>query len=470
MKVYGFLAAALGVFGFSSAAGAFDTGHHSDLTRAALSEFRMSEDAIQTAQLENWLVDYYTNQPGTGLGDDLEKLHFDNLTTTNRVRNYWGRLTVNTKKAVEAAAREGNSTRVVALIGMSLHAVQDFYTHSNWVETHPGFSGAYSTRTWFDFPVPDTSTSLFTGEYPNHYPIRKTDHGTYTNLKSMNHDSYIRPRWDDAYVYAYSASVQWVSGIEKWVSAVDPSVWSKARDLSLSTKNQNALQTDLRAAYRVSEWVSDSKNDGHWKGNGSGSATAFGSFTASWAVGIDSIFVEHFKNQKWHKALTENLMVDLPPETPVPAMPSKPLYKKAIRVRTTLVEELPVGFFESKIDVGGSPDFFARVTIDGVPFIEAMQIDKSSITPSWWSIKFVDIGASDVAIRYELFDEDSSDEVCDINPASGKQTLDFSLSSGGRVSGDISGSAGKRITSEGATPDGSRARVKLVIDSRDLMQ
>ncbi len=461
---------ALGLLGLSSPSQAFDTGHHSDLTRAALSEFQMNENAIQTAQVENWLVDYYTNQAGAGLSGDLEKLHFDNLTTTPKVRNYWGRLTVNTQRAVEAAAREGNSTRVVALIGMSLHAVQDFYTHSNWVETRPGFSGAYSTRTWFDFPPPDTATTLVTGAYPNQKPIRKTDHGGY-GKSGMNHDSYVRDRWDDAYVYAYSASVQWVSAIRQWVSAIDPGVWASARGLTLTLANEKALQNDLRAAYRISEWIHLFGSEGHWKGNGSASVTDYGAFNASWTL-FDSVFVEHFKNQKWHLSLTNNLTGETPPETPVPSIPSQPLRKKAIRVRTTLVEELPVGFFESKIDVAGRPDFFARVTIDGIPFIEAMQLDKSSITPDWLSIKFVDIGTSDVAIRYELFDEDSADEVCDINPARAKQALDFSLAlgTGGRVSGDISGSVGKKITSEGATPDGSRARVKLLIDSRELMQ
>ena len=354
-------------------------------------------------------------------------------------------------------------------MGMSLHAVQDFYTHSNWVETQPASPGGYATRTWFDATPGPSVTNLVTGEYPNHSPIRATDHGDYGS--GMNHDSYVRPRWDEAYVYAYSASRQWVSAIERWVSAVDPGVWASARGLALSPGNRSALNADLLAAYRISEWVATPGADGHWKGSGSGSLAEFGAFTVGWMASSDSIFTNHFKTQKWHQLLTNNLSGVAPPNVSVPSVPSQTLRKKAIRVRTTSVEELPVGFFESKIDVLGKPDFFAKVTIDGQTFVEAMQIDRSSINPSWQSIKFVDSASSRASIRYELFDEDATgDEVCDIHPAGGRQRLDFSLSllGFGSITGDLSGRAGATLTSEGAKPDGARARVRLVIDSRDL--
>lgn len=41
----------------SASARAFDTGHHSDLTRSALQEEGFGETAIQVGQMENWLVD-----------------------------------------------------------------------------------------------------------------------------------------------------------------------------------------------------------------------------------------------------------------------------------------------------------------------------------------------------------------------------------------------------------------------------
>jgi hypothetical protein len=468
MRIFGTLLALVGCLSVVGSARAFDTGHHYDLTREALSEHRMSEHAIQIAQVENWLVDYYSNQPAAGMEADLARLHFDNLTTTGQVRNYWGNLTVNTKRAVEKAARDDDAMQVLALIGMSLHAVQDFYTHSNWVETHSTFSDAYSTRTWFDVPPPLTATALVTGAYPNQKPVLRTDHGNYA--AGMNHDSYVRPRWDEAYVYAYSASVQWVAAIERWVSAIDPRVWNDARRMSLdSTRDITALRKDRAAAYKISEWVATPGNDGHWKGNGSGSGAEWGKYVAGWAGGADSRFVNHFKSRQWHKLLTEGLTGATPPDVPVPSVPARLLSKRAVRVRTTMVEELPVDFFEARMDVAGRPDFVAQVTIEGQTFVEAMQIDKSSITPSWWSIKFVDRGLEKASISYELFDEDSTNEVCDVNPTGGKQKLDFSLSLfGGSVSGDLSGTAGKRLGSEGTKPDKNRARIILIVDSRDL--
>jgi hypothetical protein len=465
--------ALLGALGLSSVSYAFDTGHHSDLTREAMSEFRMSEDAIQTAQIENWLVDYYTNQPTIRLGSDLEKLHFDRLTTTDQVRNYWGHLTVNTKSAIEGATRARNPTKVVALIGMSLHAVQDFYTHSNWVETQRPVADStnYLTRTWFDAPPLIGATAPVTGDYPNHTPIARTDHGTYTT--GMNHDSYVRPRWDEAYVYAYSASRQWIAAIEQWVNAIDPAMWILVRNFALTRTDRQALQTDLLAAYRVSEWVATPGNNGHWKGSGSGNVGEWAGFLRLWTDSIDSIFVEHFKNQRWHQLLTGGLTGATAPIGTVPTVPSQRFQKKAVRVRTTLVEELSVGALEARIDVGGSPDFLARITIENQTFIETMQLDRTSIAPSWWTIKFVDRSLARTNIRYELFDEDNNgDEVCDINPSSSKQRLDFSLSlffGGGSVSGDISGSGGSSIVSQGAAPNGARAKVRLVIDFCEMM-
>jgi hypothetical protein len=132
---------------------AFDTGHHSDLTKEALQDQGFGETAIQTVQVQNWLVDYFSSSPTSSIEGDVAKLHFDNLFTTEQIRNYWGRLTVNTRSAVQQAAREKDTLKLLTILGISLHAVQDFYSHSNWVETHPrSTSGPYRPETWFDSP------------------------------------------------------------------------------------------------------------------------------------------------------------------------------------------------------------------------------------------------------------------------------------------------------------------------------
>src|SRR5262249_2923652 len=131
-------------------AGAFDTGHHADLTREVLKEQGFSQGASDAVVVENWLVDYFVNDPVSPLQKDCDVLHFDNAQSTTAIRNYWGRLTVNSRKAVEDAAREKDALKLLTLLGVSLHAVQDFYTHSNWVETHPRASAdPYRSETWF---------------------------------------------------------------------------------------------------------------------------------------------------------------------------------------------------------------------------------------------------------------------------------------------------------------------------------
>jgi hypothetical protein len=454
---------------------AFDTGHHSDLTREALADFGFSENAIKMGQLENWLVDYYSSQPlFPGLESDLAKLHFDALDDTTKVRNYWSNLTVNTQKAITQAAMENNPKKVLALIGMSLHAVQDFYTHSNWVETQPAATGnAFRTRTWFDAAASTTSL-VRTGTYPNHDPIVATDHGNYD--AGMNHDSYNRPRWDESYVYAYSGSRQWVGAIEQWVNTARPGLWTQVRNIALTGQESSDLGRDLVAAYRISEWIRTPGNNGHWKGKGSGSVGEFAAFTAGWMASRDSIYVEHFKNQKWHQALTNGLTGNTAPAGALPTVPpSTPSNKTAVIVRTTKIDELPVGVFELKIDSpGGTADFFANITINGQNFVETMLNDQVNPSPAWYTIKFVPSNQGSVAIRYQLVDEDGGlagdDDICDINPAGNKRELDFTLNTANQsLSGDVSGihnSDAIAVVSAGGQSD--RVRIRFFVTTRPL--
>src|SRR5262249_25419335 len=88
---------------------AFDTGHHSDMTRAALSRRGFSDHAIKVVQLANWLTDYVTNTPtnfNANLTRQMEDLHFDNLDTTAKVENYWRNLAANTSAEVRSLMKD----------------------------------------------------------------------------------------------------------------------------------------------------------------------------------------------------------------------------------------------------------------------------------------------------------------------------------------------------------------------------
>lgn len=474
---------------------AFDTGHHSDLTKEALQDQGFGETAIQTVQVQNWLVDYFSSSPTSSIEGDVAKLHFDNLFTTEQIRNYWGRLTVNTRSAVQQAAREKDTLKLLTILGISLHAVQDFYSHSNWVETHPrSTSGPYRPETWFDSP---SGTGLYTGYYPNNKKPTGgiVCHGDYTS--GLNKDSYARqlpipvnpqpkdchkePRdWQTAYVFAYAGSCQWVNAVRTWVNEIDPKVWRSVQTYSLGSADRSALNFDLEAAYRLSEWVAFSEN-GHWKGNGSGSAAEFAAFATRWTSATDSRFVKEFKVRRIHRllinGLTSNGATISPASTPVPTVPRISLNRRAIIVKTVQVaEKNDVGFFESKIDPGGKADFYAKITVAGQTFVEAMQLDKSSVSPAWTTIKFVPSSTAQVPIRYELWDEDGGvrgdDDRCDINPTKGVRDLNFNfVVSSHNNTGNITGvhdSPTKTVTSQGNKPDSDRARVQFYVTERPL--
>jgi hypothetical protein len=415
-------------------------------------------------------VDYYSAHKTMAI-PELAWLHFDDLGSSADVRSYWGTLANNTKAAVEQAAREHNKLKVLALLGMSLHAVQDFYTHSNWVEVRGTTGqGAYDCTTFFDAPF---TPGLRTGAYPNSDPIKPTDHGGYD--AGMNHDSYGRPGWSRAYIYAYAASVQWVSSVRNWVNKVDPELWDDLRSLTLESKDRAALAVDAAASYKISEWVKSEEHNGHWKGQGSGSKAEFYTYVTGYSERVDSIFVEHFKNDKWYLPL----VIGLKKPSSVPTFPplsGVPMERVAIFVRTLWVEELPVGEKESKIDPGGTPDFYARVQIDNALSVEAMQVDRSRFASSWTTITFVPKKQATVKISYKLLDEDSgngsNDDTCDINPDKTKRDLDFTLDLATEMlSGDLKGlhnTPETGVYSEGAAPQSDRARVQLMVTARPL--
>ncbi len=450
---------------------AFDTGHHADLTRSAMRTYGFNNHAIKMAQLENWMVDYYSTQPLVGLKGDLAKLHFDSLGNSPRIAVYWQRFSANTKRAVESAARTNDPKKVVAIMGMSLHALQDFYTHSNWVENHQVSDKFLLTDSYFDNPAVAGMPTLRTGMYPNSKPIAAGDHGLGTpESAGMNHDSYARARWLQAYVFAFCASRQWIEAIRQWV--VDQpngiTVWENARALSLTQAEHRMLEHDLEAAYRISEYAPG----GHWKGPGSESPAKFASAVTQFAAFPDSIYVGHFKGKKWHLELTDGLELTNPPDS-APAMPiiAHPFY--AVVVKTIQVEELPPQQLKNNIELVGKPDFYARVTIDGQTYLESMQKDKTMLSPTWMSVGFVSADQSDVALRYELWDEDRGlrgrDDRCDVSLTQGDSGINLSVNLASQfVQGDFIGmfdTPANAIDSSGTPPDKDCARVRVVVSS-----
>jgi hypothetical protein len=324
-------------------------------------------------------------------------------------------------------------------------------------------------------------TGITSTYYTDKPPSDKPKHGGYTS--GINKDSYVRRDWDKAYVFAYAGGREWVNAVRTWVNEVDPtgSFWKSVQSYSVSSADRKDLDYDLDAVYRLSEWVKKpgSEDDGHWKGNGSGSTAEFVAFAARWTASPDSRFVKEFKVRGIQRllinGLTGNGTTINPPPSAVPTIPKIALNQKAIIVKTTNVKEDSVGLFELKIDPGGKADFYSKITVAGQTFVETMQLDKSNVSPAWTTVKFVPSTTTQVPIRYELWDEDGAfsgdDDHCDINSAKGKRDLNFNFNvSSHNNTGDITGvhdSPANAVISKGSG-DKDRAIVQFFVTEKSL--
>jgi hypothetical protein len=475
----------IGVTVFPQAAFAFDTGDHYDLTQQALQDEEFAKTPVQIAQVENWLVDFFSNnKPAVEFKDEMAKLHFDNLRSLQQVRNYWSHLAVNTKNAVQEAARQNDALKLITLLGISLHAVQDFYTHSNWVETHPRINAtSYRTDTWFSNP-PQENLQLYTGYYPKDNPLTPKAHGDYKD--GLNHDSYVRDGWDQSYVFAYAASREWINAVHNWVNEANQTFWQQAKTYTINDKDREALKVDLDAAYYLSEWPYSpfEELDGHWKGNGSGNVSNFLTFAAKWKLKADSPFVGEFKKRGIYRLLLSDLSADnstIPavPDAQIPKVLGINLARRAVIVRTRKVAEEPVSAWgwiqRKKIDNPplGDADFYAKIKIADQTFTEAVQQNRSWIAPGWTSIRFVPTSMTSINIHYELWDEDtSSDDHCDINPSQGRQDLDFVFATNSHaLSGDVNGVKDSETTAVEmrGRGDANLAFVKFYVTEKSLL-
>jgi PLAT/LH2 domain-containing protein/CARDB protein len=291
-----FAGVALGV----APAQAFDAGPHTDMTRDALSAEGFGASAADVGVVENWFVDYYWNakeNPFSGHSDMLTEalanakiytiefwpqriidgtnhMHFDssqagfpNLSTAEGVDAEWQRFMKVTRDALEKARRARDPLSVMAIVGMSLHNVQDFYAHTDWVETAgelgspdgPGWSPDYGTHpTYFDVPPSVRASravySAVNGVSRPHGKWNTDTNGSHEH--GMNKDWPSRPLYEKAYVTAYFASRQWIRAARGWLG--DDALWRRAQRLAAPS----GLKADLSASLNISKY------SGHWQGNG----------------------------------------------------------------------------------------------------------------------------------------------------------------------------------------------------------
>lgn len=468
----------------------FDTGPHFDLTRSVLAEHGFGDDAVKITQVENWLTDYYASSPTISKSKraELEKLHFDNLFTTKQVANYWGWYIENLRKQTQKAATDNDPFRMLVVAGIGLHAVQDFYTHSNWVETHPRYAdGSYRTNTFLNSGVSEvspTNANRYTGKYPadrktgpgpGSVPAGAEIHGGYD--QGVNKDSPVRPHWDEAYVFAYVASHELASLMEKWAEETRPGFWKSVRGYRPVENEREKLEYDVRALRNMSMWIKGKGQDGHWKGNGSGSAGFFSAFSGKWVGKNSSVFVKTAAEGKVQEDLAKNLYSNIA-APPLPKVDIRLSPKRrAVIIRITRIAEIKdIGKLQGKLPPTGGTDFYAKVLVDTQQYWErTLQASRDASDP-WFVIHFVDQAATSIPIYISVWDEDDIDSTkdhhIDINPAPGKKDLDLLLGiPNNMIGGDMGGvfrTREKKFTSSGAVPDGDRAALSGFITSHLL--
>ena len=469
---------------FSGFTQGFDTGSHFDLTQTVLAERGFGADAIKVTQVENWLTDYYSNSPTIAKSkrQELEKLHCDNLFSTTQVNNYFGWLINNLRESTQKTARDDDPLAMLTTLGIGLHTIQDFYAHSDWVETHPRpVGGTFRTDTFkgFDSTKDVINDALyFTGKYPTDrtsgpgpdpIPANAQIHGDYDN--GLNHDSPVRPRWDEAYVFAYAASHELVEAIAGWADEARPGFWKKVQNYAVDADGRKKLDYDISATRNMSMWIDGNGQNGHWKGNKSGSDRFLAAFSGKWVAADSSVFVKQMKDGNISKALSANLYSNATPP-PMLKLPGFSLRRRAVAIRTTLIKESGnLGKLRSALGRLGAPDYYSRTTIGTQEFWSRTMQGSREFTDPWYEICFIDQDAVSVPIRISVWDEDNIDSdrdaAVDISGKSGSFTLDLIFNtSSGRILGDLAGSFNTpqtAFTSSGAKTNKRRAEITAYV-------
>jgi hypothetical protein len=294
---------ATAVLAAPAAAPAFDTGPHSDITRDALTAEGFGATATDVVVVNNFFVDLYSNsskvpQSGhadtavsvlgaffendenwpQGVLDGANRLHFDaslwDVANVGKAQLEWDRLQRSTTQllgSIKSVNGSNKEIQVLSTIGMGLHALQDFYSHSNWIEelSVAGTDGTdWSklqvglTPTWFDVPKETRDgLNVYIGESSDH---KDRKHGAWNTegnkkmFKGVNKDWPGRPGYANAYTTAYFATRQWVQAIHTALG--DEALWQRV--MRYANRGGGELDHDLKGALGIGMMT------GHWQGQG----------------------------------------------------------------------------------------------------------------------------------------------------------------------------------------------------------
>lgn len=142
--------------------------------------------------------------------------------------------------------------------------------------------------------------------------------------------------------------------------------------------------------------------------------------------------------------------------------PAAPPTRRKCSVRVHRVEMID--------EPGDTPDYFAKMTIQGNSVKTKRYDDKKVVDPGVSWVHSYDAYGDKVDITIELFDYDSTsgDDRCDVSPATERRDLVISYDrSTGLITGDVRGRMGDIITVRGAG-NNNRALLRFSVDFEDV--
>ena len=317
----------------ASPASGFDTYWHSQCSQKVGQQFGFTEDAWKIMQLGNFSPDLFgpvseyasrnmksreidaLHQYGANNAQSRNAaifLHFDNLSSdfhSNSNFDYlFNQLLANTQKLLAGYSKLQGDDRVrkvliLVTLGASLHAVQDFYSHTDWI--HNDFnqtdvkmitlpSGGLRAPTWFEFRTrhadpdkwpfqvksglyPPVANALNTHTHMNHDNSRLmyTEYenpGQPLRLQAEYHNAGLAPaRGDDASDLAHqqlavntalAASTEWVQKVEENPDAKKAiefaRSWNlKKKDPRLVKELEAGMITETAVSCAAGKWDGD---------------------------------------------------------------------------------------------------------------------------------------------------------------------------------------------------------------------
>lgn len=105
--------------------------------------------------------------------DELESVHFDDLTSTDQIDFMWTRYLSGCMAGMHWAAESNDPLAAQNILGVTLHAIQDFYAHSNWVDVKER-----RAEGWHRHRRSQTlGMNLYTGSYETPEHLSQRPHG-----------------------------------------------------------------------------------------------------------------------------------------------------------------------------------------------------------------------------------------------------------------------------------------------------